>query len=72
MQAASPYAVTAHVVFGLQMNGSLFRRDKLHLMLMVTTSEKEKALPLQSVSEVSLRRPERVNGYLEPSLLLLI
>lgn len=70
---ASPYAVTAHVVFGLRMNGSVFRHDKLHPLLMLATSEKEKALrlPLQRSSEVSLRRLERVNSYLEPSCLFL-
>jgi len=46
-----PYAVTARVVFSLQMNGSLFRRDKLHLLLMVTTSEEEKDLQLTSSEE---------------------
>lgn len=73
LQVASPYAVTAHVVFGLRMNGSVFRHDKLHPLLMLATSEKEKALrlPLQRSSEVSLRRLERVNSYLEPSCLFL-
>ena len=51
LQAASPYAVTAHVVFGLRMNGSLFRRDKLHLLLMVAASEKKKALQFTSLED---------------------
>lgn len=70
LQAASPYAVTAHVVFGLWVNGSLFRH-KLHLLLMVATPEKEKALQFTfwRISEVSLKRLQKVNGYLEPSWL---
>lgn len=48
MQAALPYAVTARVVFGLRVNGSLLRHDKIHLWLVAATSKKEKALQLTS------------------------
>lgn len=51
LQVASPYAVIAPVVFGLQVNGSLFKHGKLHLLLMVATSEKETALQCTSLED---------------------
>lgn len=72
LQAAPPYAVTAQVVFALQMNGSLFRRNKLHLVLVVATSEKERALELSFRRTGGLRKLERVNGNLEPIWLFLL
>lgn len=47
-QVALPYAATACVVFGLRVNGSLLRRDKIHLWPVATTSEREEALRLTS------------------------
>jgi len=62
LQAASPYAVTARVVFGLWMNGSLFRRGKLHPLLMVATYEKKKALWFTSLEDQSSELEETGRG----------
>lgn len=51
VQAASTYAVTAYVIFGLQMNGSLFRCYKLSLLLVIVISEKDKALQFASLED---------------------
>lgn len=51
---APPYVVTAQAVFGLWVNGSLFSRNKLHLLLVIATSEKREPynLVLWTASEV--------------------